>query len=256
MFFHRASSASEALEIKAQWGGAARFIAGGTALQLEWDESAELPPLIEVSSLGSRVAWLEQDDLHICAFARLESVRRDPLVGSHAGALTRAIGSIAAYGIRELATLGGNIAWPKGDLRPYLIAAEAVLITPDGRIPVDQWCSRPLETLILSVCLPLAATTVNFEKVGYRSAFSPSLVTLAFRRSEKHVRVAVGGGRNRAGRLRAAEDALTSSHLIGLTELTDLVLSEGLLIDDVTASASHRAEVTARIILGRTGKLS
>jgi carbon-monoxide dehydrogenase medium subunit len=255
MLFHRTSSASDALDIKAQSGGVARFIAGGTALQLEWDESADLPPLIEVSSLGSRVAWLEQGDLHICAFARLERVRRDPLVANHAGTLTRAIGAIAAYGIRELATLGGNLAWPKGDLRPYLIAAEAVLVTPEGSVPIDQWCFRPLETLILSVRVPLAATNVNFEKVGYRSAFSPSLVALAFRRTEKHVRVAVGGGRNQAGRLRAAEDALTSNHLVGLTELTDLVLSEGLLIDDVTASASHRAEVVARIILG-TGRPS
>ena len=210
--YHLASSVTDAVTARRRAGAEALFVAGGTALQLGWEETFGPPALVDVSRLGQGVPCrVSGDHLELCAFASLESVRRDPLVAERFPSLATALAAIAAFGVRSLGTLGGNLAWTNGDLRPLVLAADAVVVTSEGEGSVAHWLAdRDPHALLLSVRVPPSAAAVCFEKVGFRAAFSPSRLTLAFTTGAAAPRVAAGGGGNATGRLRRAEAVLAS----------------------------------------------
>jgi CO/xanthine dehydrogenase FAD-binding subunit len=249
--YHRATTVRDALLAKREMGPEAVYLGGGTALQLGWSDGQVPPPLIDVTALRRPVPCkLDQDYLDLCAFTPLEAFRTDPLVQREFNALSMALETIASFEVRGLGTLGGNVTWTKGDFRPFLLAANAEAITPDGAIPFARWIEhREPDTLLLSVRIPRASSGVIFEKVGFRAAFSPSCVTLSYCFRGGRARVAIGGGENHVGRLWRAEDALSSQEPLTAIELTRMISDEGLLTHDAACSAEVRAEIAARILL-------
>jgi CO/xanthine dehydrogenase FAD-binding subunit len=249
--YHLARSVPDALLAKREMGPEAVYLGGGTALQLGWSDGQVPPPLIDVAGLRRPSASdLDQDHLHLCAFTPLETFRADLLVRREFNALSMALEAIASFEVRGLGTLGGNVTWTKGDLRPLMLAVGAEAMTSDGIIPFACWIEhRNPDAILLSVRIPRASSGVVFEKVGFRAAFSPSCVTLSYCVRDGHACVAVGGGDNRVGRLRRTEDALLSQRPLTVIELTDMINDEGLLADDAACSAEIRAEMTARILL-------
>jgi CO/xanthine dehydrogenase FAD-binding subunit len=248
--YHRAMTVPDALLAKREMGAEAVYLGGGTALQLGWTDSQLPPSLIDVAALRRPAPCeLDQDHLQLCAFTPLEAFRADPLVQREFNALSMALETIASFEVRGLGTLGGNVTWPKGDLRPLMLAVSAEAITSDGTIPFARWIEhREPGTLLLSIRIPRASKGIIFEKVGFRAAFSPSCVTLSYCFRDGRAFVAIGGGENRVGRLRRAEDALSSRQMTAI-ELTKMISDEGLLADDAACSAEVRAEMTARILL-------
>jgi CO/xanthine dehydrogenase FAD-binding subunit len=250
MRYYVATSVPDALLAKREMGPESVYLGGGTALQLGWSDGQVPPPLIDVAALRRpSPSELDRDHLHLCAFTPLEAFRTDPLVRCAFDALSTALETIASFEVRGLGTLGGNVTWTKGDLRPLMLAVSAEAMTSNGVIPFARWIEREPDTLLLSIRVPRASSGVVFEKVGFRAAFSPSCVTLSYCVRDGHACVAVGGGENRVGRLRRAEDALSSPWPLTVTELTDMISDEGLLADDAACSAEVRAEMTARILL-------
>jgi CO/xanthine dehydrogenase FAD-binding subunit len=249
--YHLATTVSDALLAKREMGSGAVYLGGGTALQLGWSDSQVPPSLIDVTALRlPSPSELDQDHLHLCAFTPLEAFRADLLVRREFNALSMALETIASFEVRGLGTLGGNVTWTKGDLRPLMLAVGAEAMTSGGVIPFARWIEhRDPDTLLLSIRIPRASSGVFFEKVGFRAAFSPSCVTLSYWVRDGHACVAIGGGENRVGRLRRAEDALSSRRPLTVIELTHMISDEGLLADDAACSAEIRAEMTARILL-------
>jgi CO/xanthine dehydrogenase FAD-binding subunit len=249
--YHRATTVPDALLAKRGMGPEAVYLGGGTALQLGWSDGQVPPSLIDVAALRRPVPCeLDQDHLHLCAFTPLEAFRADLLVQREFNALSMALETIASFEVRGLGTLGGNVTWTKGDLRPLMLAASAEAITSDGAIPFARWIEhREPDTLLLSIRIPRASKGVIFEKVGFRAAFSPSCVTLSYCLHDGRACVAIGGGENRVGRLQRAEDALSSRQPLTAIELTKMISDEGLLAHDAACSAEVRAEMTARILL-------
>lgn len=185
------ASAAQALALRQQPGAA--YIAGGTALQLAWGVAEEERPtaglLIDLlaGAVPAGVALAALPDgrpaLRLGAGTRLEALRRDPRVRHQAPRLAEALDSIAAPGVRQLATLGGNIAWRCGDAVPALLAAGAwVELAEGGPQPLESLLQAG-PPLIGSVLWPLASAPWTgwsvFEKLGWRAAFSPSRLTLA-----------------------------------------------------------------------------
>jgi carbon-monoxide dehydrogenase medium subunit len=249
--YHRATTVPDALLAKREMGPEAVYLGGGTALQLGWTDSQAPPSLIDVTALRRPAPCeLDQDHLHLCAFTPLEAFRADLLVQREFNALSMALETIASFEVRGLGTLGGNVTWPKGDLRPLMLAASAEAITSDGTIAFARWIEhRDPGTLLLSIRIPRASKSIIFEKVGFRAAFSPSCVTLSYCFRDGRAFVAIGGGENRVGRLRRAEDALSSRQPPTAIELTKMISDEGLLAHDAACSAEVRAEMAARILL-------
>jgi CO/xanthine dehydrogenase FAD-binding subunit len=249
--YHLATTVSDALLAKREMGSGAVYLGGGTALQLGWSDSQVPPSLIDVAALRRpSPSELDQDHLHLCAFTPLEAFRADLLVRREFNALSMALETIASFEVRGLGTLGGNVTWTKGDLRPLMLAVGAEAMTSGGAIPFARWIEhRDPDTLLLSIRIPRASSGVFFEKVGFRAAFSPSCVTLSYCVRDGHACVAIGGGENRVGRLRRAEGALSSRRPLTVIELTHMISDEGLLADDAACSAEIRAEMTARILL-------
>ncbi|WP_420992096.1 FAD binding domain-containing protein [Cupriavidus sp. 30B13] len=203
-------------------GARARFIAGGTLLQQEWDEPRLAPPglcFINVQAWPEtqRIA-LGEAHLRIGAGARLETVRTHALVLAHAPLLSEALGQLGALGVRRLGTLGGNVGWGMGDSAPVLLALDAEAELADGtREPLERTLLRPVRPLMVAFHLPRADARrpvhAVFEKVGYRAAFSPGRLRLALRwrdaaRGRAVVRAAAGAPGVSAVRLHAVEALL------------------------------------------------
>lgn len=196
--FVRPRDPAEALAARRELGPAARYIAGGTALQLAWPGGRADHPLIDLTGLdaGPAVAIATDGTLTLSALATLETLRRDAGLAAALPVLAGAIGGIAAWGVRELATLGGNLAWRAGDLVPLLLALDAGVTGLSGRRDLAGWLADPGDDLLLAVTIapPQPGERVIFEKVGRRAAFTPSLVTVAALVGPSGTRVAVGGG--------------------------------------------------------------
>jgi CO/xanthine dehydrogenase FAD-binding subunit len=188
------ADAGQALAWHGALDGRADWIAGGTALQLQWPGGMPRQPLIDIRGLpgAQRIALSAEGGLRIGAAVTLEQCRRDALVTTHAPMLATACAAIGALSVRHLATLGGNIGWRLGDTLPALLAADAHVELAAGRIvPLDALCTlarqTPLPLLLavhIPVHIPLAAGGARvplrfYEKVGQRAAFSPSRATVA-----------------------------------------------------------------------------
>lgn len=247
----RPRSVEEALAARAR--GAA-FGAGLTALQLGWGPEGAAGEVVDLAALpGLGSIALRDGALHIGALVTLEGLRVDPSLRDGWPQIAALLGLVGALGVRNLGTVGGNIAWGAGDLVPPLTALDAQLHTTAGRVPLT---ARPVDALILGVELPPAPAFLFVEKVGFRAAFSPSLVTVAAacdlgpEGHLRNVRIALGGGPNRAGRIPAAE-ALAEGRPPGAVDpaaLAEVIAANGHCGADALATAAHRADVASRVL--------
>ena len=195
--WQKARTPAEAIALRRGLGPSARYMAGGTALQLNWPEGCVDHPVVDIGDVifGPDVS-IEKNRLLLSAAARLEDLRCDPTVIAVAPAVSAAIGSIGAIGVRNLATLGGNLAWLAGDLVPLLLVLGAKSIGFErGSRGLADMLSDPGDDLLLAVEIPLPLPgRVCFEKVTARAAFAPSLITIAASFSQEGPLLAIGGG--------------------------------------------------------------
>ena len=88
-------------------------IAGGTDLLLDLKQGRHAPvhTLIDLTFVPEMtVLELRGDELYIGAAVPVNRVALDPLTGTHAQALVEACDLIAGPQVRNVATLGGNVA--------------------------------------------------------------------------------------------------------------------------------------------------
>lgn len=214
--------------------------------------------IIDISRLPDLDRTDEASDgrsLRIGALVTLERLRRDPRVKARNPALVALLGLVAGLGVRTLATIGGNIGWGAGDLVPLLLAHDALIETTAG---VHDAVSLPEGALLLAVRLPPQPPISFVEKVGYRAAFSPTLITVALcgevmERRMTRVRIAAGGGVTPPQRLGRAEALLASSSLDGFDwqSLADTIEDELDTASDALAGAALRRRVAAQVVTGR-----
>src|SRR5580700_2083041 len=186
----RARSLQEAADLAGDAGCGARFIAGATALQLEWSRG-EAPParLVDIASLPDLDGVGETGDggIRIGAANRLAALERHASLAPRWPLLIRTIGTIAAPSVRELATIGGNIATGTGCLVPTLLVLSAMVEFFDR----DRACTLSLRgylrqrpdraRLLTAVVLPAmpARHRAAHRKIGLRWGFTPSVIGAA-----------------------------------------------------------------------------
>ncbi|TFE24998.1 FAD binding domain-containing protein [Cohnella luojiensis] len=269
--------ATEAWTFKKLLDADAIYVAGGTLLRTQWEAGIATMPkhLIDLSSIpGLKGIVKEEHSITIGALTPLGDCRKDPHVIRHYPMLADAIRSIAASSVRNLATVGGNIASRVGDSLPVFIVSQAEFEWNTGLSPMtedaSQWAERLQEQLpkashlLTRVHLPIIEETElvpkrfgAFHKVGRREAFTQSLVTVAISGGIKadgklaEIRIAAGGGQTIPHRLPAAEKLLKGQipnrELLG--EVHQAVMNGYRPKSDPFATDEYRKKAAANLIV-------
>ena len=152
----RPDTLDEALDVLAESPGETRVLAGGTDL-VPWLRDEAIAPELVVDI--KRIHGLDQledleDAVSIGALVTFADLLRSPTARDQLPLLVEAAGTVGSTGIRNRATLVGNIcsAVPSCDAGPALLSYEAKveIAGEDGvrRIPIGDWFRGPRRTAL------------------------------------------------------------------------------------------------------------
>ena len=265
--FHPATL-GEALRIR-EHSGAVPF-AGGTDLMVKLGRgTGVLPafqgPVLFLDGCGELKTLAERDGtVEAGSMVTLSALARSPIVPP---ALREIVLQMAAPGLRNVATMGGNIcnASPAGDTLPFLYAFEAKvrLVSSGGErtMPLEDFIAGPgttrlgPEELLHSVSFPAWNPAIRFyRKVGTRRANALTKVSIAAFAdlSEGLVaraRIAVGAVAPTVVRLRAIEEMLQGAGPRDRERMAEAArrgAEEAVRpIDDQRSTAEYRRQVAA-----------
>lgn len=197
--YERAQSIPQAVALLNQPGIRSRVLSGGTDLVLLMREERDLcdrvvditlvPELHAIRREGSD----QGDRVVIGAAATFSEIVESSLVRETAPLLADACHSVGATQIRNMGTLGGNVANAAAcaDSLPALVClnATAHVLTPSGELTwaVSDFVVRPNRTQLpqgglltaLSYLVPQAGSRGVFLKLGRRNAMAISRLTVA-----------------------------------------------------------------------------
>jgi CO/xanthine dehydrogenase FAD-binding subunit len=146
--YHQPLTVEAALAALAQHSGQARVVSGGTDLLLEMQQGHKPPvaALVDVTAVPALNQMVTQDGwIEIGAAVPHSRIVKSALVNQHATCLVESCGVIGGPQVRNVGTLGGNVAHalPAADGTTALVAlnAEAEVASAHGR----EW--RPILTL-------------------------------------------------------------------------------------------------------------
>jgi carbon-monoxide dehydrogenase medium subunit len=146
------TTVDDALRLLAHEAGAARVVAGGTDLLLDLQQGREPPVarLVDVTRIPEMTAITRQDEfVFVGAAVTHARLVQEPLLARAATCLVESCAVIGGPQVRNVATLGGNVAHalPAGDGTLSLVAleAEAEVATWDGAAGQRAW--RPIRAL-------------------------------------------------------------------------------------------------------------
>ena len=211
-------------------------IAGGTDLLLDLEQGRHSPvqTLIDVNSI-EELTVLEQrgDELFIGAAVPVNRIVHDPLAGTYARALVEACDLIAGPQVRNVATLGGNVAHAlpaaDGTIALLALAAQVEIASAMGtwRVQFKELFLGPGksslkhgEELIVGFYLPIT----NYHQAAcFKRIMRPQGVALPILNCAvwlegendaiKDIRIAVGPGGGTPFRATQAEDTLRGQSL-------------------------------------------
>ncbi len=153
--YHLATTVEEALHLLAAYDGEARVIAGGTDLMIDLEMGEEPAPkaLVDITRVDALHAIrLEGPWVVLGAAVTHSRIVRSDLLWAHATCLVEACGVIGGPQVRNMGTIGGNVAHalPAADGTVALMALEAeaqvARLTPAGEVTYT-W--HPLGDLFL-----------------------------------------------------------------------------------------------------------
>ena len=265
----------EALELRSEQG--AIPLAGGTDLMVRYRYESgavpEYPGAVMLISRMREIGGIESrgGELHIGAAATMNEALAHPDVPA---VLKEALRTVAARGLRNVATLAGNIcnASPAADsvVALYILDAQLVLQSIDGArtVPIEEFITGPGRTdlgrkeLLTDIILPESSeksreTVHLFKKVGTRKANALSKLALAAdgRVADgrvEQVRMAVNAVAPTVIRSRELERSLEGLSLDEARgRVEELLDGYGELIrpiDDQRSTARYRAKVARGLL--------
>ena len=261
--FEAPGSVRELTGLMRAYGSSAKLIAGGTDLMIELKERLIEPKtVIDLSRLRPALAGvsLKGRTVRIGALTTFSELEVNPLVAKYAEALRVAASQVGTLQIRNLGTIGGNLATasPAADTAPPLIAlsAKVHLLSDKGErtVPVEKFFTGVKRTVlspyefISAVELPAEeGVTSHWTRFARRNENVISVVSVA-------AAVELEGGRFSHGRISLGAVAPTpllagrsSTALNGsqadeetIQKIARLASSESKPISDVRAGAEYR----------------
>jgi carbon-monoxide dehydrogenase medium subunit len=263
--YHRPATVREAVRLLHNGKGRARVVAGGTDVAAAGDRSVRA--LIDITGAGLRYIRRRGTAFVIGAASTMADIEESPLMRALAGGLlAQAAATCGSVQIRNMATVGGNLAngSPAADLATPLLALEAVVVAADSRgrhrITLAEYLahgrkSGPLDSLLVEVVIPEPPCSGrcgwSFQKQG-RTKVDISLVNVAAgleldaRGRVKWARIALGAAGPAPLRAPAVEQLMAGRTLDRtlLAEAGGEVMRAVRPITDVRASAAYRRELS------------
>jgi CO/xanthine dehydrogenase FAD-binding subunit len=248
--------------------GRAAFLAGGTDIMVRMRSGKmNTACLVDISNARGLAGIAASDgSVEIGALTTVEEIRRSSVVAKELPALWKASDVFAAWQVRNLATLGGNLcnASPAADLAPPLMVYDATVVAlgPGGarNIPIDRFFRGPGQTvlrpgeLVEKVVVSREAGGSAFLKLGRRRASTLAVVSVAARIRAKggritESRVALGSVAPTPVRARSVERFLEGKPCAKSTfsQAAAIVTEEISPISDVRASAYYRRSMAIHL---------
>jgi xanthine dehydrogenase FAD-binding subunit len=213
----RPTNLSQALQAFAEAPRPILPIAGGTDLLLDLEQGRHAPvhTLLDVTSIAEMsLLDVRGEELFIGAAVPVNRIVLDPLVIEHAQALTEACNLIAGPQVRNVATLGGNVAHAlpaaDGTIALLALSAQAEVAGSNGihRVPFEELFLGPGksslkhgEELLVGFYLPLSKTgqASCFKRIMRPQGVALPIINLAIwlERSDDiigQIHIAVGPG--------------------------------------------------------------
>ncbi len=186
--------------------GGTRLLAGGTDLVPRLKRGVwSATRLINLKRIDAlRGISEDADGVTIGPLTTVETLARSEVVGRRCPILAEAARLMASAQVRNLATVGGNLAnaSPAADLAPPMLVLEAVLTAAgpwgERQIPVREFFISPGKTalareeILARIRVPAVAGRGVFFKFSPRRAMDLAVVNVACLRVNGDVRVAVG----------------------------------------------------------------
>jgi CO/xanthine dehydrogenase FAD-binding subunit len=265
----RPGTVAEATALLAKRGTASRILAGGTDL-IGWirDDLVQPELLVDIKGIESlHQVTSRADCLSIGALVTFSDLLESKEVTQRFPLLPEMAGRVASPGIRNRATIAGNIcsAVPCCDSGPVLLVYEAVIqiASPRGSksIRIDDWFVGPQMTALagdemvtgIDLPHPTAPHGGSFVKLGrYRGEdlAQASVAVLALPGND--YRIAFGAVAPTPVRARRIESILHGRQISDpvLDEAKKLIAQEISPITDIRATKEYRMHLT-KVMLGR-----
>ncbi len=256
------------MDALAEYGEHASLLAGGTDLGVLMEGGLKRPAIVIDLGLLEELRFLREEDGRrlIGATATHADVESGLAV---LDCLSLAAGSVGSPQIRNMGTVGGNIAnaSPSGDTYPPLLALEAAVTLASSRgertVALADFATGPGETVrepdevITRVHFdaPPAGAYTDFIKVGLRNALAISVASAAIvaggdGKVITDLRIGCGAVAPTAVRMRKVEDLVTGEEPSPalLEEAAKAAAASCSPISDIRGTAEYRRHVTGVIV--------
>ena len=267
--FHRPTSIREAIRLLEGGTGRAEVVAGGTDLVVAANSTTRI--LIDITRAGLSYIRKAGGTCTIGATTTMAELEASSVIrGLAGGILARAAATCGSVQIRNVATLGGNLAngSSAADVAPVLLALDATVVSadPNGRrqLPVAEY-RKLVRSLLIEVLVPNPPGGKrcgwSFQKLG-RTALDISLVNVAAglqvdaSQRVKWARIALGAVAPKAIRMVTVEEHMKGRMLsaVSIAEAAEGVMRAVRPITDIRASADYRREMSGVLVRRALGE--
>ncbi len=272
--YHAAHDLKEALELAEQFGPRKRFLSGGTDVMVRLKEGLVKEDVLLDLSRVAELRFIREESgvVHVGAGTTHTDISTSPVVRQHGRALTLAASRVGSTQIRNMGTVGGNVAnaSPAGDTIPALIVLDAVvtIVSRAGtrKVPVIDFFTGPgrsvlaPEELVAELHFPATGPgeLTGFGKLGSRQAMTISTANMAFYfrigkdRRIAEARVAFGSVAPTVVRAHKTEQMFCQLPPVlswdAIRAAAQMAWKEVAPIDDLRASAVYRKEAVVGLL--------
>lgn len=271
-----ADTVAETCSLLSHYGADASILAGGTDLLVKMKYKRVLPRyLINVK----RIPDLDQirsdgkDDLRIGTLTTIQAIKDSPLVARRCPLLGQAAAKVGTLQIRNLGTLGGNLAnaSPAAEFAPVLLTLGASVQCArrggDRLVPIEEFFVGPgksvlrddeMLTDVLVPPVPAGAAGIYLKHSLRPMEVAIASVAVVVRLDGeicRDIRIALGAVAPTPLRARKAEAALQGKSLDGrcndgelFEEVARIAAGESLPINDLRASTLYRRKVVEMLV--------
>ncbi len=265
--YERPRTLEEATRVLADHRGSVRLLAGGTDLVAWLRDDAVAPDLVvDIKAIpGLAAIVVEGDELHIGSLATFTDLIESPVIAEHAPLLMEMAETVASPGIRNRATVVGNIcsAVPSCDAGPVLLAYDTTvhLFGPGGprSVSINDWfvdlrqtaCSG--DEVVTHLTLKLrrhGGVYVKLMRYGGEDLAQAAVAVIEY--DDHDYRVAFGAVAPTPIRAHPIEEFLRGKPLDDhvIAGAVELVRGEISPITDMRATAEYRARM-CEVMLAR-----
>ena len=252
--FFKPQTMAEAVALKDKYRGGAVFMAGGTDVNCR-DTAGAVEMVIGIEQLKLNKISKSQGTLSIGAGVTIQELIDSPKVPDQ---LTIAAGHFVNRNIRNIATIGGNIALnhTTSNLIPILIALDAELKLADSEplVSVYEYITQEMSRLIESITISSDNLNKQYDLRKFsHTANDISIITAAVTFNKQHEKlsniiIAVGGVSKHVVRLTELENKLEGNKLPARPEIENTVKKTVSPLKDIRGGVPYKKYLAGVLI--------